>query len=191
MFAKWPMPAWEPIQRKPAARYRAVDVNPGGKKERVGLARVRLALLNGWAAESARTQAAQIINKRCRSKCAGQHYGQPVSVKASGNEIIVVDGFSLEEPKTRLMVQALDKLVGDASVLILIPEKSPDYDLVTGRLTTCQMPRRLLASYLNIRDLLGLRQAGDAAESIGCDWYPYFGLVWRKMSTIYDVLRRP
>ena len=32
---------------------------------------------------------------------------------------------NLAEPKTRLMAQALDKLVGKASALILIPKRSP------------------------------------------------------------------
>jgi large subunit ribosomal protein L4 len=78
-----------------------------------------------------------------------------LTVKASGNEIIVVDGFSLEEPKTRLMVQALDKLVGEASALILIPEKSPEYDLIYRSTRNIPDAKTILASYLNIRDLLG------------------------------------
>ncbi|MBU0510425.1 MAG: 50S ribosomal protein L4, partial [Chloroflexi bacterium] len=53
-----------------------------------------------------------------------------LSVKAAAREIVVLQELTLDEPKTRLMVKALDRLVGDASVLLLIPEKSADYDVV-------------------------------------------------------------
>lgn len=78
-----------------------------------------------------------------------------LSAKAAEQEVVVVDVLSLPEIKTRLMVQALDRLVGDASALILIPEKSEDYERVT--LSTNNIPdaKALLVNYLNIRDLLG------------------------------------
>jgi large subunit ribosomal protein L4 len=61
----------------------------------------------------------------------------------------------LPEIKTRQMAQALDRLVGQASALILIPEKNDDYQRVV--LSTHNLPdaKTLLVNYLNIRDLLG------------------------------------
>jgi large subunit ribosomal protein L4 len=46
-----------------------------------------------------------------------------LSVKANDSEIVVVDELKLDEPKTRLMANALSLLVGDNSALILIPDR--------------------------------------------------------------------
>ena len=77
-----------------------------------------------------------------------------LSVKAAEKSLVVLDALALPEIKTRLMAQALDRLVGDASALILIPEKNDDYQRVV--LSTNNLPdaKTLLVNYLNIRDLL-------------------------------------
>jgi ribosomal protein L4 len=67
---------------------------------------------------------------------------------------LVVEDFTLPEPKTRLMAKALSNLVGEASVLILIPDKNGSYDLVTRSANNLPDTTLLMASYLNIRDLL-------------------------------------
>jgi large subunit ribosomal protein L4 len=78
-----------------------------------------------------------------------------LSAKAAANELVVLDKLYLPEPKTRLMAQALDKLVGDSSALILVPEKSDSY--VEVELSARNLPnaKTLLVNYLNVRDLLG------------------------------------
>jgi large subunit ribosomal protein L4 len=53
------------------------------------------------------------------------------------------------------MADALSKLVGDASVLILMPEKDQSYDIAMRSADNLADAKILLASYLNIRDLLG------------------------------------
>jgi len=78
-----------------------------------------------------------------------------LTVKASEAGIVVVDEFNFTEPKTRLMVQALSKLVGESSALVLMPEKDQSYDLVTRCANNIEDAKVLLASYLNVRDLLG------------------------------------
>jgi large subunit ribosomal protein L4 len=78
-----------------------------------------------------------------------------LSVKASESNIVLVDKLSLAEPKTRLMAQALNALVGEASALILIPAKGPDYEPVVRSARNLPDTKTLLASYVNIRDLLG------------------------------------
>ena len=78
-----------------------------------------------------------------------------LSVKAAGNAILILDELSVSEPKTRLMAQALDQLVGDASVLILIPERNAGYDMVVRSTNNLPDTKMLQASYINIRDLLG------------------------------------
>jgi large subunit ribosomal protein L4 len=78
-----------------------------------------------------------------------------LSVKAAESSIIVLDNLALPEPKTRLMVQALNRLVGDASALILIPQKDENYELVIRSTNNIPDAKTLLANYLNIRDVLG------------------------------------
>src|SRR3972149_6539257 len=53
-----------------------------------------------------------------------------LSAKAAEAGIVVVEDLALEEPKTRVMAQALGNLVGEASVLVLMPEKDQAYDAV-------------------------------------------------------------
>ena len=81
-----------------------------------------------------------------------------LSVKAAENNLVVLENLELPEIKTRLMAQALDRLVGNASALIVIPEKNDTYQRVV--LSTNNLPdaKTLLASYLNIRDLLGYQR---------------------------------
>lgn len=76
-----------------------------------------------------------------------------LSSKASEAGVVVVDELTLPEPKTRLMAQALNRLVGDASVLLLVPEKDTNYDNVSRSTNNLPDAKILMASYLNIRDL--------------------------------------
>ncbi len=78
-----------------------------------------------------------------------------LSAKAAEAGIVVVDEITLVEPKTRLMANVLDKLVGESSVLVLLPEKDHIYDTVMRSADNLDGAKVLLASYLNIRDLLG------------------------------------
>lgn len=77
-----------------------------------------------------------------------------LSAKAAESGIVVVDELKLAEPKTRLMAKALSSLVGDASALILVPEKLA-YEGVIRSTNNLPDAKILLAGYLNIRDLLG------------------------------------
>lgn len=76
-----------------------------------------------------------------------------LSVKAGESQIVVVDELALAEPKTRLMVEALNKLVGESTALVLIPNSESNADVVRA---TRNIPdaMTLNANYLNIRDLL-------------------------------------
>lgn len=76
-----------------------------------------------------------------------------LSVKAAEASIVVVEDLSLPEPKTRLMAKALNALVGEGSALILIPEKA-QYESVIRSTNNIPDAKVLLASYLNVRDLL-------------------------------------
>jgi len=77
-----------------------------------------------------------------------------LSAKASSAGIVVVDEISLPEPKTRLMAQALNLLVGESSALVLIAGKDANYDVITRSINNIPDAKLLMAGYLNIRDLL-------------------------------------
>jgi large subunit ribosomal protein L4 len=81
-----------------------------------------------------------------------------LSTKAAEAGLVVVDELSLPEPKTRLMAQALNVLVGDATVLILFAEKDASYDLIARSTNNLPDARLLMANYLNIRDLLSFEK---------------------------------
>ncbi len=77
-----------------------------------------------------------------------------LSARASDNGIVVLDNMILPEPKTRLMAEALNVLVGSNSALILIPEKTGDFEGVVRSANNLPDAKILHASYINIRDLL-------------------------------------
>lgn len=77
-----------------------------------------------------------------------------LSVKAAESSIVVVDELTLPEPKTKLMHQALNSLVGRSTALLLVPEKDASYDLVARSANNLPDAKVLIAGYLNVRDLL-------------------------------------
>lgn len=76
-----------------------------------------------------------------------------LSVKAAEESIVVVDMLAVSEPKTRVMVKSLNSLVGENSALVLIPAKDT-YESVIRSTRNIPDAKILLASYLNIRDLM-------------------------------------
>jgi large subunit ribosomal protein L4 len=77
-----------------------------------------------------------------------------LSAKAAEAGVVVVDDLTLDEPKTRLMAQSLQALVGNASALVLAAEKDAAYEVVMRSSRNIPNAKLLMASYLNIRDLL-------------------------------------
>ncbi len=77
-----------------------------------------------------------------------------LSVKASEASIVIVEELNIEEPKTKLVAEALGNLVGTSSVLVLMPTKDQNYDLVMRSANNIDSAKVLLASYLNVRDIL-------------------------------------
>ena len=77
-----------------------------------------------------------------------------LSVKAAGSDIVVVENLVLPEVKTQLMAEAMDLLVGNASALVLVPQKSQEYEQVILSANNLPDVKTLAAGYLNIRDLL-------------------------------------
>jgi large subunit ribosomal protein L4 len=75
-----------------------------------------------------------------------------LSQKAADKQIVVVDELKLEEPKTRLMASALNKIIGESSALVLVPAIET-YEGVIRSTNNIPDAKVLHASYLNIRDL--------------------------------------
>ena len=78
-----------------------------------------------------------------------------LSAKAAEKEIVVVDELKIKEPKTKEMHAALQKLIGEDTALILYAEKGENEELVIRSARNLPYAKTLLASYINVRDLLG------------------------------------
>ena len=76
-----------------------------------------------------------------------------LTIKAQDAGLVVVDELKLDEFKTRLMAKALNGLVGEASALVLVPEKAA-YEGVIRATNNLPGTKILVAGYLNIHDLL-------------------------------------
>lgn len=78
-----------------------------------------------------------------------------LSAKAAESGVVVIDDLDIAEAKTKLVAQSLNKLVGDSSVLVVLPQKDKSYDLAMRSTKNLDDTKVLLAGYLNIRDLFG------------------------------------
>ena len=75
-----------------------------------------------------------------------------LSVKANDGEILVVDKLDMKDAKSKQLMQAVNKWVGEKSALVVVPDKSNENLFVSAR--NLQDVKLLLANYLNIRDLM-------------------------------------
>jgi len=77
-----------------------------------------------------------------------------LSVRMADDGFVFLDDMSLPEPKTRIMNEVLEKLVGDASVLVILPNKEEKYEQVARAFRNIPDAKTLLANYVNVRDIL-------------------------------------
>jgi large subunit ribosomal protein L4 len=89
-----------------------------------------------------------------------------LSVKASEASIVIVEELNIEEPKTKLVAEALGNLVGNSTVLLLMPTKDQNYDLVMRSANNIDSAKVLLASYLNVRDILNFDKVVLSVKTI-------------------------
>ncbi len=75
-----------------------------------------------------------------------------LTVKAADGHIVVLDDLQMDAPKTKEMVNLVERLVQDGSTLVVIPEQNDTVEKSARNLTDI---KALRANYLNIRDLLG------------------------------------
>lgn len=79
-------------------------------------------------------------------------YKSALSVKASQDQIVILDELRFDVPKTKAMKELLSKLPVNGSVLILLPSKDENIQKSASNLPNV---KTILANYLNIKDLLG------------------------------------
>jgi large subunit ribosomal protein L4 len=77
-----------------------------------------------------------------------------LSAKALGKEIVLVDVFGLEAAKTKHVAEAMSKLAGEGSALLVLPAKDDNYAMVLRAGRNIPVFKALLANYVNVRDLL-------------------------------------
>jgi large subunit ribosomal protein L4 len=75
--------------------------------------------------------------------------------KHSAGDIFIVDEFSLKEPRTKLMAEALEKIAKSQDCLVVYPQRDENYELLVRAISNLPKATLILADYLNIRDLLG------------------------------------
>jgi large subunit ribosomal protein L4 len=90
--------------------------------------------------------------KKMPRKMRRAAYRSALTVKAQGEQIVVLDDLQIDSPKTREMKALIDRLGLEGSVLIMLPEGNENVELSARNLTEV---KTLRANYLNIRDLLG------------------------------------
>ena len=78
-----------------------------------------------------------------------------LSSKAAGKEIVLVDTFGLDEPKTKLVAEAVSNLAGEGTALLVLSQKDENYAKVLRAGRNLPVFKALLANYINVRDLLG------------------------------------
>ena len=89
-----------------------------------------------------------------------------LSARASEKAIVVVDELSLSEAKTRLMAEVMFKLVGNDRAIILFPEKNTSYETIVRSANNLAGTKTILASYLNVRDLLSFDKIVMPVQSL-------------------------
>ncbi len=135
------------------------EVNGGGRKpwKQKGTGRARQGSTNAaqWVGGGRiHTPHPRSYEQRMPKKMRLAALRSALSVKAAEASIVVVDELDLKEAKTRLMAETLGNLVGTSTVLVLMPTKDQNYDTVMRSADNIESAKVLLASYLNVRDVL-------------------------------------
>jgi len=75
-----------------------------------------------------------------------------LTVKAKNGDIVVLDKLSMDRPKTKEVVEIIERVAGPTSALVLLAEQDENLEKSARNLPDV---KTLRATYLNIRDLLG------------------------------------
>jgi large subunit ribosomal protein L4 len=75
-----------------------------------------------------------------------------LTIKAENGDVIVLDEVNLSTPKTKEMMDLVEKVAGGNSALVLLADRNVNVEMSAR---TLEEVKTLRAGYLNIRDLLG------------------------------------
>ncbi len=139
------------------------EVRGGGRKpwRQKGTGRARQGSIrspNWVGGGKVHTPKPRSYTKRMPRKMRRAALRSALSSKLAGQQVVLVEDLALSDAKTSELRSALKSLVGDASALVLIPNKDDQYQLIQRAASNLTNAKTLLASYLNIRDLLGYDQ---------------------------------
>jgi large subunit ribosomal protein L4 len=90
--------------------------------------------------------------KKMPRKMRRAAYRSALTAKAQEGQIVVLDALEMGAPKTRDMIDILQRLDLEGSVLIVLPDKNENVERSARNLPDV---KTLRANYMNIRDLLG------------------------------------
>jgi large subunit ribosomal protein L4 len=93
-----------------------------------------------------------------------------LSALARDDQLIFVDRFQTDQPRTRVMRETITRLAGEGKTLVLLAERDEN---VQRGISNLPQVRWLRANYLNIRDLLGHDKVIiplDALDTIQLIW---------------------
>ena len=90
--------------------------------------------------------------KQMPRKMRRQAVRSALSAKAAAEQIILLDTLRMEQPRTKDMLELLDNLQLQDSVLFLLPEKDPAVQRSANNLAYVET---ILANYVNVRDVVG------------------------------------
>lgn len=75
-----------------------------------------------------------------------------LTVKAKRGDIILLESIDIDTPRTRQMAATMGKLVDHSTALLILAERNEN---VQKSIRNLPGVKTLLATYLNVRDLLG------------------------------------
>lgn len=89
-----------------------------------------------------------------------------LSVKAAGADVVLVEGLKMDAPRTKEFAEAVEKLVGGNTALLLVPASKGEFENVVLSAKNLTSLKVLNANYLNVRDLLGYDKIVLPVEAI-------------------------
>lgn len=144
------------------------EVSGGGKKpfkqKGTGRARQGSSRAPHWkGGGKAHTPHARDYTQRLPRQMRRGALRSALSVKAGEGQIVVVDKFTLDNPKTSAVLESLSALGAGKKALVLLSERN---DAVSRSVNNIADTKALNARYLNVRDLLGCETVVMPVEAL-------------------------
>lgn len=90
-------------------------------------------------------------SKKMPRKMRRQALRSALSVKVADSQVVLLDGWTMDEPRTKEVKSLLRNLGLESSVLFVVPQRD---EILLRSVRNLPEVRTLVAQYLNVRDLL-------------------------------------